>query len=118
MKHLRWIVAACFASWALVLTSGQPAAETFFGMLGPLVAVIGTCAIVERTHRAAPERVGSVLMGAFAAKMVFFGAYVVLVTRLWNLELRPFAASFVAYFVALYVVQAMLVRGLTVRQAS
>jgi len=59
-----------------------------------------------------------VLMRAFGAKMLFFGVYVVAVTRTWAIEIAPFFAAFAVYFVGLQVVKAMLLRSLTAPQAS
>ena len=48
------------------------------------------------------------MMAAFAAKMVFFGAYVAVMLQ-GRLRVRPvpFVASFTAYFIALYLVEAL-----------
>ena len=50
------------------------------------------------------------------AKVLFFGAYVVAVSRVPGLDLVTFGASFFVYFVALYIVQAFLIRGLVCRR--
>jgi len=118
MRHLLPIVAACLLSWGLVTLAGGDAREVFFGMLGPLVAVTGTWIVAERTHRVDPARVGPVLMAAFGVKMLFFGAYVVLVTEWLGLGGLAFIASFVSYFIVLYAAQALLVRRLTWSPAS
>ena len=118
MKHLSWIVAASVGTWVAIVLAGGPAAESFFGMLGPLVAVVGTLLVVEWTQRQNPARVGSVLIGAFGVKMLFFGVYVAVVTQLLNLNLAMFVTSFLVFFMPLYAAQAILVRGVTLRQVS
>jgi hypothetical protein len=118
MKHLSWIVAASIGGWTAVVLAGGPAAESFFGMLGPLVAVVSTVLVVEWTQRQNPSRIGSVLVGAFGVKMLFFGVYVAVVTQLLNLELVAFVTSFLLFFMPLYAAQAVLVRGVTLRQVS
>ena len=50
--------------------------EVWLGMLAPLVVVGVTWVLIERVYKADPERLTSVMIGAFAGKLVFFGAYV------------------------------------------
>ncbi len=50
-------------------------------MIAPLVIAVGTWVAVERTHQANPSAVTAVMMGGFLGKMVFFGAYVVIVLQ-------------------------------------
>lgn len=118
MKQLVPIVAACFSSWAVVVLAGAAATEVFFGMLGPLVAVTASWLVTQRAHRLNPVGVGQALIAAFAMKMLFFGGYVVVATQVLRLELVAFTTSFIVYFIALYVVQAVLMRNLTLRHAS
>lgn len=118
MKQLVPIVVACIASWAVVVLAGAAAKEVFFGMLGPLVAVAVSWLVTERAHRLNPVGVGQLLVAAFAVKMLFFGGYIAVATQVLRLELVAFTTSFVVYFIALYVVQAVLMRNLTLRHAS
>lgn len=118
MKQGVWIVAACVGSWLLAAVAFGYALELFLGMLGPAVASVATWLAIERAHRQDPARVSAVMMRAFGLKMLFFGAYVVVITRLWPLEFAPFAASFGLYFLGLQTVKATLLRGLTIPQAS
>ena len=118
MKQLVLAVVIAMATCAVVIAAGGPAEEMLFGMLGPLVAMVVTWPLVEWAHRIDPARVTSVLLTAFVAKALFFGGYVVVVTRVWDLDVIPFMASFTAYFVALYLVQATRIRGLSAPNAS
>jgi hypothetical protein len=67
--------------------------------------------VVERTHARAPERLTSVLVAGFAAKMVFFGIYVGLLGALW-LRPKPLVVAFAAYFLALHMIEAGYLRKL------
>ena len=67
--------------------------------------------MVERTHAIAPERVTSVLIAGFAAKMIFFGIYVGLLGALW-LRPQPLVVAFAASFVVLHVIEAGYLRKL------
>ena len=118
MKQVVWMATGSVVGWMAAAAVAGHATEIFFGMLGPLLAASATWFAVARVHGRDPSKVASVLMAAFAVKMLFFGAYVVLAMRLGQLELTPFAVAFTVYFVSLYVVQAMLVQGLAAPQAS
>jgi hypothetical protein len=113
MKQILPVVVVCLASWGLVALAGGASKAVFFGMLGPLVAVAATWVVTVRTYRIDPARVGPVLMAAFGVKMLFFGGYVAFVTKMLDIRSIAFVVSFVTYFLALYVVQALLLRRLT-----
>ena len=108
-RPVPWIVggslAACLA--ALGATGFDSVPEIVLGMCGPLVSAVVTCVLRERT---APERLGGVMMTAFAVKMLFFGAYVVAMLGMLNLEPRAFIVSFTCYYVALHLVEALLLK--------
>ena len=108
-RPVPWIVggslAACLA--ALAVTGFDTVPEIVLGMAGPLVSAVVTCVLRER---AAPDRLGAVMMTAFAVKMLFFGAYVVVMLGVLNLEPRAFIVSFTCYYVALHLVEALLLK--------
>jgi hypothetical protein len=118
MKQVAWMTAGCVGSGVLAALVIRRPVELLFGMLGPLVATSATWLAVTRAQRRNPAGLTSLLVGAFAAKLVFFAAYVVVVNRLWPMDLTVFGAAFTVYFMALYVVQAVLMRGLAPAQAS
>jgi F0F1-type ATP synthase assembly protein I len=86
---------------AMLLETDQRAAA-WAGMIGPLLAATATLLLLQRTSARAPDRVTSTMMHAFAAKIVFFLAYVVLALRVLELDAMPFVVSFTVYFVALH----------------
>jgi hypothetical protein len=114
MSPLAWMVGASLLSWLLItlVAARSPNPELFLGMLGPLVSAVITWIVVARTHRAAPERVTGVLMAGFGAKLVFFGLYLVVMLRVVELRMVPFAAAFVGYVIALYVLEALFFKRL------
>jgi hypothetical protein len=117
MNEVRWMAGAAVGSWLAAtgvagLNSGT---EVLFGMLGPLAAVIGSWAMVERTYRVNPQRVTAVMIAAFAAKMVFFGVYVAVMLRVLALRPVPFVASFMGFFLGLYAMEALYLRRLFTR---
>jgi len=82
------------------------------GMVAPLAAATISWVLAERTYREHPERLTRVMVGGFAAKMLFFGAYVTVMIKGLHLQAVPFVASFTGYFIGLYLVEALLLRRL------
>jgi hypothetical protein len=109
-----WMVGLSGLSWlvAAALLDTQARIEVLCGMLGPLAMVIGSWVLMERAYRRNPERLTAVMVGAFAGKLVFFGAYVAVMLRVLSLRPRTFVASFTSYFVVLYLIEALYLRRL------
>ena len=84
--------------------------SVLLGVLGPLVVVCVSWVLMARTFRRDPSKLTSLMMAAFAAKMVFFAAYVALAMTLGAVRPVPFVASFVVSFVLLYLVEALSLR--------
>ena len=88
--------------------------EVWLGMLGPLVVVSATWVLSERVYRANPASLTPLVISAFAGKLVFFGAYVALAIGVLDVQPVPFAASFTGYFIALHMIEALLLKRLFV----
>ena len=114
MKAATWMIAASFGAWlaAIALFGRQTAVDVLFGMLGPLVVVTSSWVMAERTYRRRPERLSSLMIAAFGAKMVFFGVYVAVALKVLSLRPIPFVVSFTGYFVGLYFAEALCLRRL------
>ena len=114
MKAAGWMTAAAVgsAAVAVAISGRQVAAEVLLGMLAPLVAATVSWVTTERTFARTPERLTGVMIGAFGAKMLFFGAYVAVMLKVVGLRPVPFVVSFTSFFVALYLVEALLMRRL------
>lgn len=97
---------------AVTLTTPPAALEIWLGMIAPLAAALTSMAAIERVFSRDPRQLTSVMITAFAAKMVLFGAYVGVVVGTAPVAPVPFVASFVAYFVALHLTEAMWLRAL------
>ena len=117
MRAAIGMVIACVASWALLamLPNGPGARDVGLGMAGPLVAAVGTWVMIERTVRVDPLRLMNRLLVGFMVKVVFFGVYVPLAIRGLSASVRPFGFSFAAYFIALQMVEAILLRRASTR---
>jgi hypothetical protein len=81
-------------------------------MAAPVVSAAGTWVVVAIAQRRNPAGVTGVMMAAFVAKMLLFGAYVVLMLTTLQLSPVPFIVTFTIYFVGLYAVEAVLFRRL------
>jgi len=113
------MIGSSVASWAAVTAAAgwgvNP--ELAFGMAAPLAGAAVSWRAIERTHAIAPERLTSVLVTGFAAKMIFFGMYVGLLGALW-LRPRPLVVAFGASFLVLHLIEAGYLRTLLSRGAG
>jgi len=120
MKAAGWMAAASVGSGlaAIGIAGMRSGAEILLGMAAPLAAAGVSWVLIERTWKRDPARLTGVMLTALAAKMVFFGAYVAAMLKLAHLHAVPFVASFTTYFIALYVVEAVLMRRLFAEERS
>ena len=116
MMAVSGMAAGCLAAWFIVLlVAPVHAASVFLGVLGPFCAVAGTWLVVERVAKQNPGALSSLLMAGFVVKMALFAAYVVAVVRFGGVDWTAFTLSFAGSFIALYAVEAVLLRRLTAR---
>ena len=108
------------ATWAAAVGIWGEAVgrDVGFGLAGPLVAALGTWAMIARTVPADSDRLTRRLLGAFAAKIVFFGVFVVAGIRGLGLGPVAFVVSFAVSFVVLHAVEAILLRRALTRSHS
>ena len=114
MKLIAGMIAICTVGWlvAAAALGTQTGVEVLCGMLGPLAMACGTWVLTERTWRLHPERLTSMLIAAFAGKMVFFGAYVAVMLKALTLRAVPFVVSFTCAFIVLHLMEALGLRNL------
>ena len=114
MKDVWWMVGASVAAWlaAAAILGMRTGVEILWGMIAPLAAASGSWVMAERTFTRHPERLTSLMIAAFAAKVVFFGAYVTVVLTVLSPRPVPFVAGFTSYFIALYLWEALCLRRL------
>ena len=120
MKLVRWMVAAAVASSVAVaaLPGVESDREVVLGMLAPLVGATATAMLVERTWAARPEALTGLMIAAFGGKLVFFGAYVVVVLKVLAASPIPFVVSFTTYFVGLHLVEALWLQRFFARKTT
>jgi hypothetical protein len=104
-------VTSLVAAGAAIALGGRGiTAEVLLGMAAPLAAAGASWVLIERTFKRDPQQLTALMIGAFGAKMLFFGAYVVLMLAVVGLRPVPFIVSFTGYFIALYLTEALLMR--------
>ena len=108
MKPVWWMagLSALSGVLATAMLGARAGGAVWLGMAAPLVVVSGTWILTARACRQQPERVTALMTTAFAAKLVFFGAYVALVIGVLHVRPVPFVASFAGYFIALHTAEA------------
>lgn len=114
MSPIGWMAGLGIGSWlgVALLLRWRFEPELLLGMAGPLAAVTVSWAAMARVHAAAPERLTAVLTLGLGLKMVFFGVYVGVMVRGFDLRPAPFVAAFTSYFIALYAVEALFLKRL------
>lgn len=114
MRPVHWMIALCALSWVVAapLAGHRANPEMLFGMLGPLASAVATWIVVTRTYEADPARVTGVMIVGFVVKMLCFGVYVAVMLSPLGLRPMPFIVSFISYFIALHVLEALFLRRL------
>jgi hypothetical protein len=108
-----------FVTWLTLVSvlSALPLAMRFgpavwFGMLGPLVVTVTSWLLADHWYRHRPERLTSVMMAAFAGKLVFFGLYVGLAIAMLGIQPVPFIVTFTGYYIVLHMLEALWLKRL------
>lgn len=114
MTPVRWMIAIAVATALAAALAATPAirAEVLLGMAAPLFAAVMTWLLVERAHRQDPLLVMPVMLKAWAAKIVWFSAYMFATLKGLELSPVPFVVSFTLYFVALHLAESVLLHRL------
>jgi hypothetical protein len=108
---LTWLVVAAVPGF-------ESDRDVLLGMLAPLAGAVGTWVLVARTYPSKPERLTSLMMVAFGAKLVLFGAYVTVMLEVLEVRPVPFVISFTTYFIALHMFEALCLHRLFGRGAA
>jgi hypothetical protein len=108
MKPAWWMAGLGVLSWLVVaaLPNVESDTEILLGMIAPLAAALGTWVMVVRMS-SRPQLLTSLMIGAFGAKMVFFGVYVVIMLKVLEVRPLPFIISFTCYFIGLHLFEAL-----------
>src|SRR5689334_14221906 len=93
MMFVAGLTAACFATSLVAIMLGAPPREVLLGMMAPLVVTAATWFIAKRVCHRKPEDLTAVMIAALGAKLVFFGAYAVVMLKVLALDPIPFIVS-------------------------
>lgn len=112
MRAVGVMTVGCLGSAAVVGGWMAPHArgEILLGMLMPWLVATASLVLADRVYRRDPPQLTPFMVKAFAAKMIMFGLYVVIVVAGLNMAPRPFIISFAAYFIVLHLVEALCLR--------
>ncbi len=114
MNFLGCIVGLCVGSWGLVslLVVPRTIAETFLGMIVPLLLAVGTTLLVERTYSREPAKLTARMTAAFLVKMLVYGIYISLIVGVFSFQAIPFVISLTVYFMGLHLAEALHFRAI------
>jgi hypothetical protein len=109
MKLLWWMSTGSILT-AIVLSfvvGKQTKMEIWFGMAGPLIATIVSWIAMVRQYARNNRGMTRLLMQAFAAKVVFFAVYIIVLLRSRCVRPIPFVLCFAGFYLALHIVEAI-----------
>lgn len=114
MKLVWWMLSgSVLSSFVMVALFGaEIELEVWLGMLGPLTAALASWIVMERQHVRRRQGLTGVMIKAFAAKMIFFGAYIAILLGVRLVRPIPFVISFIGYFLLLHVIEVIGLRRL------
>jgi hypothetical protein len=114
MKTASFMAGASAIFWLAITAVAGPRTgwEVWWGMVGPLAAATVSWIAAERVYQRDPASLTRVTTLSFAAKLLFFAAYTILMLRGLSLRPVPFIASFTGYFIALHAIEAFCLRRL------
>lgn len=104
------ILAAAGAVVAVLVPAA--AVEIGVGILAPLVVALGSWRLMENAYRRSPEQLSRLMVRAFAAKLVFFGAYMTVAVVALALDPTWFVSAFAVSFVVLHLTEALQLQRL------
>lgn len=117
MKLVWWMLSGSILT-ALILTvliRPENRLELWIGMLGPLSSSVASWVAMHRKYIRRPDGLTALMIKAFAAKMIFFAVFITVLVSFGWVKPIPFVISFVGYFLALHMMEAI---GLHRLQAS
>lgn len=113
-RPLGVMIGASILSWLIVagVAGARANPEVLYGMAGPLAVAAVSWLVTERTYASRPERLIRMAVRNLAIKAVFFGVYMAVMLRVMVVRPLPFVVSFVSYFLAFHVMEALFVQRL------
>ena len=112
MKFAVWMVGCTILAAAILtvmvgLVDAPVRKEIWFGMAGPTLAEGVSWIVMVRKRTRNPQALTRFLIQAFAVKVLFFAAYIVVMLKGDLVQLKPFIACFAGFYVALHLTVAL-----------
>ena len=120
MKLVWWMLSGSILT-ALILTvliRPENRLELWIGMLGPLSSAVVSWIAMHRKYIRRPDGLTALMIKAFAAKMIFFAVFITVLVSFGWIQPIPFVISFVGYFLALHMMEAIGLRRLQASGSS
>ena len=86
--------------------------EIFFGWLGPAIAWLGSTFMTIRAAKKDPHSVTKSLQIGFLIKLIYYGAFIIVIFQLYGFEPVPFMCSFSGFFLGLHALEAIIIKNL------
>jgi F0F1-type ATP synthase assembly protein I len=117
MKLLFWMSAgSILAAIVVSIVAGRQAMmDIWLGMAGPLIATMISWIAMVRQYAKNNRGMTRLLIRAFAAKVVFFALYIIVILRSRCVRPIPFVICFAGFYLALHIMEAI---GLSRMQAA
>jgi F0F1-type ATP synthase assembly protein I len=109
MKLLWWMsTGSILAAIVVNFVAGRQAMmDIWLGMAGPLIATIISWIAMVRQYAQNNRGMTRLLIRAFAAKVVFFAVYIIVLLRSRCVRPIPFVICFAGFYLALHILEAI-----------
>ena len=85
----------------------------FLGWILPVLAGIVTLHFIGSAAKKDPFLVTKILVKGLAIKMVYYGATILILFKLYSFEPIPFICSFSGFFLGLHVLEAVIIKRIS-----
>ena len=107
IKFIGVMVFFCSGFWGILgWIDNRYILEYFFGICPSLCIGILTVYIAEKFQSKVPESLTGFFIKSFFVKMVFYGAYIIILFNFYTFSHVPFILSFTSCFVMLHISEA------------
>ena len=87
--------------------------ELLLGWILPVLAGTVTLYFIDSAAQKDPFLVTKILIKGFALKMVYYGATILILFKLYSFEPIPFICSFSGFFLGLHVLEAVIIKRIS-----
>ena len=108
-----FIIILSLLSWLFVskLFFEDHIVEIFLGMIAPLIIGLSTVFTVKSIYLKNPTKLTSFMIKSFGGKMILYGLYIFGIATFSTFDARKFLVSFIVYFSALHMLEALFIRA-------